>query len=123
MDLGRRDRQQRGVILHIPHSSREIPDGLRDQFVLDDEGLSAELDLMTDAFTAELFFWGGAMVVRLPFSRLLVDVERFSEDDKEPMSSVGMGMIYARTSSVCSSTEKLTTPFIEKLTTPDHALV
>jgi len=45
------------MILHIPHSSREIPDDTRDQFVLADDELAAELTLMTDAFTDELFAW------------------------------------------------------------------
>jgi len=48
---------------------------------------------MTDAFTDELF----AAVVRFPVSRLLVDAERFSDDASEPMSKVGMGMIYTLT--------------------------
>lgn len=85
------------MILHIPHSSREIPERLRGQFVLDDEELSAELDLMTDAFTDELFAPCEATVVRFPVSRLAVDVERFADDTQEPMSKVGMGMIYTRT--------------------------
>ena len=67
------------VILHIPHSSRVIPEELRNQFVLSDDELSAELRLMTDAFTDELFTLPGATVVRFPFSRLVVDVERFPD--------------------------------------------
>ena len=52
---------------------------------------------MTDAFTDELFSAPGARVVRFPMARLCVDVERFPEDAEEPMSKVGMGMIYTRT--------------------------
>ncbi len=85
------------MILHIPHSSRLIPAGLRDQFVLSDDELSTELDLMTDAFTNELFALPAATARVFPFSRLVVDVERFSEDVRESMSRVGMGMIYTRT--------------------------
>ena len=85
------------MILHIPHSSCIIPDNFRDQIVLSDKELLAELLLMTDAFTDELFALPEATILQFPISRLLVDVERFSDDTKEPMSSVGMGMIYNRT--------------------------
>jgi N-formylglutamate amidohydrolase len=85
------------MILHIPHSSKVIPENFRDQIVLSDDDLAAELLLMTDAFTDELFFLPETTIVRFPISRLLVDVERFMEDSEEPMSRVGMGMIYTRT--------------------------
>ncbi len=65
--------------------------------MLSDKELLAELLLMTDAFTDKLFALPEATILRFPISRLLVDVERFSDDTKEPMSSVGMGMIYNRT--------------------------
>lgn len=85
------------MILHIPHSSKEIPGNLRDQIVLSDDELTAELILMTDAYTDELFTFTKATSVKFPLSRLLVDVERFPDDAEEPMSRVGMGMIYTRT--------------------------
>jgi N-formylglutamate deformylase len=85
------------MILHIPHSSRIIPENLREQIVLSDADLVAELTLMTDAFTDELFSLPQAATVRFPVSRLVVDVERFPDDTQEPMSKVGMGMIYTRT--------------------------
>ena len=65
--------------------------------MLSDADLAAELTLMTDAFTDELFFLPQATTVRFPVSRLLVDVERFPDDAEEPMSKVGMGMIYTHT--------------------------
>jgi N-formylglutamate deformylase len=82
------------MILHIPHASRAVPEDLRDQIVLPDAELDAELTLMTDAFTDELFTLAGTTTVRFPISRLLVDVERFADDAQEPMSKVGMGMYY-----------------------------
>ncbi len=85
------------MILHIPHSSDIIPDQFRNQIVLSDEDLSAELALMTDTFTDDLFIFPEAPTVRFPISRLIVDVERFSDNSEEPMSKVGMGVIYART--------------------------
>jgi len=85
------------MILHIPHSSDIIPKHLRDQIVLSDDDLAAELILMTDAFTDELFALPDATILRFPISRLLVDVERFPDDAEESMSKVGMGMIYTHT--------------------------
>jgi N-formylglutamate deformylase len=85
------------VILHLPHSSRLIPAGLRDQILLSDRDLAEELTLMTDAFTDEIFACPKAAAVRFPFSRLIVDVERFSDESEEPRSRMGMGVIYTRT--------------------------
>jgi len=65
--------------------------------MLSDDDLASELLLMTDAFTDELFMLSETAVITFPISRLLVDVERFPDDDKEPMSNVGMGMIYTHT--------------------------
>ena len=87
------------MILHIPHSSDVIPENLRDQIVLSNDDLAAELILITDAFTDELFAFPEATMLRFPISRLLVDVERFSDDAEEPMSKVGMGIIYNLTAS------------------------
>ena len=87
------------MILHLPHSSDVIPENLRDQIVLSNDDLAAELILITDAFTDELFAFPEATMLRFPISRLLVDVERFSDDAEEPMSKVGMGIIYNLTAS------------------------
>jgi len=85
------------MILHIPHASDIIPQNFRDQIVLSDSDLAAELTLITYAFTDELFFLPGGTVLLFPISRLLVDVERFPDDAEEPMSKVGMGVIYTLT--------------------------
>ncbi|MEY4630037.1 MAG: hypothetical protein RIQ81_157 [Pseudomonadota bacterium] len=87
-------------IIHIPHSSTTIPAEYRDQFVLTDAELAAELVRMTDAYTDELFAMPGDMAttVRFPVSRLVVDPERFEDDSQEPMSRRGMGVIYTRSS-------------------------
>ena len=55
---------------------------------------------MTDHHTLALFSDAtlDAQVVRAPVSRLVVDVERFPEDDDEPMSKRGMGAVYTVTS-------------------------
>ena len=85
------------MILHVPHASREIPERYRQQIVLPDNALHAELTRMTDAYTDELFVSPESHAIIFPLSRLLVDVERYADDDAEPMSAVGMGVIYTRT--------------------------
>lgn len=87
------------VILHLPHDSTVIPDGVRKQFVLDDMSLVDELLKMTDHFTGELFggIFTSRQTVRAPVSRLVVDVERFDDDKLEPMSVRGMGAVYLST--------------------------
>ncbi|MFE2054031.1 N-formylglutamate amidohydrolase [Streptomyces sp. NPDC059446] len=90
------------VVLHVPHSSRTIPDHVLHEIVLDGEALEAELDHITDSHTAELAAGASAVCAVTPWrfvnglSRLVVDPERFP-DDREEMRAVGMGAVYTRT--------------------------
>ncbi|MFF4486128.1 N-formylglutamate amidohydrolase [Streptomyces sp. NPDC001544] len=90
------------VILHVPHSAREIPDAVRAGIVLDDAALERELDHITDAHTAELAEAAAGLAAVTPWrfvnrlSRLVVDPERFP-DEREEMLAVGMGAVYTRT--------------------------
>src|SRR4051812_44682923 len=43
------------VVLHIPHSSRQVPAQERQDIRLDDAALNSELLCMTDSYTDELF--------------------------------------------------------------------
>lgn len=43
------------IILHIPHSERNIPQKYRDLFYDTDKGLEYEINFMVDSFTDELF--------------------------------------------------------------------
>ena len=88
------------TIVHIPHSSTHIPDRVRSQFALPASALQQEINLMTDWFTDEIF--GGlaeAKDVVFPVSRLVVDPERFENDEQESMAALGMGVVYERSSS------------------------
>lgn len=90
------------VILHVPHSAREIPAEVRAGIVLDDRALERELDHIVDAHTAELAEKAAGLADRTPWrfvnrlSRLVVDPERFP-DEREEMLAVGMGAVYTRT--------------------------
>ncbi|MEU2717137.1 N-formylglutamate amidohydrolase [Streptomyces sp. NPDC007205] len=90
------------VLLHVPHSARAIPADVRAGIALDDAALERELDLITDAHTAELAERAAALAAVTPWrfvnrlSRLVVDPERFP-DEREEMTAVGMGAVYTRT--------------------------
>ncbi|MEW1685053.1 N-formylglutamate amidohydrolase [Streptomyces sp. NPDC093594] len=90
------------VILHVPHSAREIPADVRSGIVLDDAALERELDHITDAHTASIADAAARAAGVTPWrfvnrlSRLVVDPERFP-DEREEMLAVGMGAVYTRT--------------------------
>ena len=87
------------AIFHVPHDSTLIPTEVRNQFSLSDADLNHELIKMTDHHTLDLFTKGasGNQVIRSPVSRLVMDVERFEDDEQEIMSKRGMGAVYMST--------------------------
>ena len=88
------------LLLHIPHSSEYIPQEVREKILLSDSELNNELLRMTDRYTDILFDLSkvGAQSIIYPVSRLVVDPERFEDDNEEPMAKIGMGVIYTSTS-------------------------
>ena len=84
------------TVLHIPHSSYTIPADVRTQFLHDEPTLRREQLTIVDAYTDELFALPSekACTVRFPVSRLVVDPERFEDDNLEIMASRGFGVIY-----------------------------
>ncbi|MDI9915406.1 N-formylglutamate amidohydrolase [Rhodococcus sp. IEGM 1379] len=91
------------VIIHVPHSSRLIPQGIRADLMLTDEELAAELDEATDTATDEIALAALAHVRLRPtivinsLSRLVVDPERFPDGD--PAEVFGRGAVYTQTCS------------------------
>ncbi|MBG0850883.1 N-formylglutamate amidohydrolase [Streptomyces spinoverrucosus] len=90
------------VILHVPHSARDIPQDVRAGIALGDEELRRELDHITDAHTERIAAEAAELADVAPWrfvnrlSRLVVDPERFP-DEREEMLAVGMGAVYTRT--------------------------
>lgn len=105
------------MILHIPHSSTDtkgvfIPDSIKD-----------ELEIMTDWYTDELFFHPGADRSIFSISRLVCDVERYIDIDKEEMESYGMGVCYTHRSDgtiLREVTDNERSRIIEKYYKPHH---
>ena len=84
------------MILHVPHDSTYIPEEEKVRYLLTDTELAEEVRRMTDHFTYDLVegFLTPEQIIRAGVSRLVLDVERFTEDYREPMSNVGMGVLY-----------------------------
>ena len=80
------------MILHIPHASQVIPD--KSIFLCSQGRLDFEMHLLTDHYTDQLFFHEEAVVIQAPCSRIFCDMERFEDDELEPNSRLGMGVLY-----------------------------
>ena len=88
------------LLANIPHSSIYVPSSVRSSLALSENDLHTELLKMTDWFVDDLFSGvsrSGGVIVKYSVSRLVVDPERFEDDEKELMSSKGMGVIYTKT--------------------------
>lgn len=92
------------ALFHIPHASRLIPDEDHADFVVSPAVLEHDQNRLVDHFTDELYLpeldSGSEKSVRAvvaPVSRLVVDMERFANDDIESSSKVGMGATYVQT--------------------------
>ena len=90
------------ILVHIPHSSTYIPPEIKNILFLKDDDLQEELLRMTDRYTDEIFSCVaelGGISVAYNYSRLVLDPERFIDEDEETMAKKGMGVIYTKDSS------------------------
>ena len=87
------------LLIHVPHDSATIPRSERADFLVSEADLRRELLRLTDWHTCALYAEGAgtADVLRAEISRLVVDVERFADDEQERCAAVGMGATYVRT--------------------------
>ena len=90
--------EQPRIIVHIPHSSTNIPKIFQQEFLPEKEKLHSELLCMTDWYTDELFACPGCQTIVHRYSRLVCDPERFLDPEDELMWQKGMGMYYTRMS-------------------------
>lgn len=86
------------VVLNIPHSSVEIPEWAMDDVVISSHELSSLVDFMTDKDVDRLWsFVSDENKQIATVSRLIVDTERYRNDEDEIMSQKGMGLYYTHT--------------------------
>ena len=86
------------VVLNIPHSSTFVPDWAVKDIIIPALELSSLVDFMTDKDVDEI--WGfvpdeNKQVATV--SRLVIDTERYRNDEEEAMSLKGMGLYYTHT--------------------------
>ena len=82
------------IILHIPHSSLNIP--FSDGFTISDDEIDQELLKLTDRYTDDLFHSPHDEAIVAGFSRIFCDPERFPNDEDEVMAQFGMGVLYEK---------------------------
>jgi N-formylglutamate amidohydrolase len=85
------------IILHIPHSSVNIP--LLEGYLVDAIALEKEILKLTDWYTDDLFYSDEDEMIVANFSRIFCDAERFTDDSQEVMSQYGMGVLYEKSDS------------------------
>ena len=82
------------IAAHIPHAGLLIPEPLMKQFIPYPSALWRELAMVTDWYTDELFGMPGIAISQTPINRVVVDLERYPDDAREPKAAVGQGVIY-----------------------------
>jgi N-formylglutamate amidohydrolase len=85
------------LVAHVPHASTTIPVDVREELLLAEDELAAELLRLTDRYTDELFAGLadlGATLFVNRLSRLVFDPERFLDDALEPAAALGQGVVY-----------------------------
>ena len=82
------------TLLHIPHSVFWIPREHLGNFVLSETELRKVSYEMVDWYTDELYPVKKYEAIIANVNRLVVDVERFADDELESMSKIGQGVVY-----------------------------
>lgn len=87
------------MIIHIPHEGSIIPDRIRATFerepaLLDDAHARFLYDPSSAPMKDGLPLSMPVETLVFPVNRVACDVERFADDDREPMAKLGMGVCY-----------------------------
>ena len=86
------------VFLHIPHSSTRFPNAFkRDKKILSNKEIDRFNLCISDLYTDQLFNYKKYPHLKVKFSRVFCDVEKFVDDNIEEMAQYGMGVVYTHT--------------------------
>lgn len=86
------------VICNIPHASTCIPEWAREDIAISAEKLNALSNFMIDKDMDRMWDFVPPENKQIAsVSRLIVDTERYRNDEDEPMSQIGMGLYYTHT--------------------------
>jgi N-formylglutamate deformylase len=85
------------LVVHAPHAGTHVPVIARESLI-DPDRLRADINRLTDWYTSDLFQLPGAALCATLVSRLVVDLERYTEETLEPRAAVGQGVIYTHDS-------------------------
>jgi len=83
------------VVCNIPHAGMVVPDWALPDFCIALEEIHALADFMADKDVDKLYDFVPAENKNVAtLSRIVLDMERFRNDEDEPMSRLGMGLFY-----------------------------
>lgn len=106
--------KQTTIIVHIPHSKTTLPKAFYKRCLLPNNKLEYYIDKMTDSKLLEFFgknsdkneinkknnlvkYKKNIYLYFPSYSRLFIDMERYSDDSKELMANYGQGVVYTKT--------------------------
>lgn len=113
------------VLFHVPHASEAIPDDVCRGIVVDDSTLAREVfeatDHPTDGIVGGLSNGTTIRSYVNPWSRLVVDPERFLDPEHEITESVGRGVVATRTVNGATFRDATRDGFSDELTATPNA--
>ncbi len=86
------------LIIHIPHSSLEVPKYFKDNLLVDKEYFNKENIFISDYKVDNFVPKNYPNIIKFNYSRMFCDVEKYLDDSKEEMSKYGMGALYTKDS-------------------------
>lgn len=88
--------QSQKLLVHVPHASTYIPEDVWPEFIVSRERVEAEAIISADLYTDEMAkqAWPNAKIIQAQISRIVVDVERYDDDNLEEMAAKGRGVLY-----------------------------